>query len=184
MEKLGAHKVAGKLRGGKGSNFEAGTRVPFLVRWTGQIKPGVSNALVSQIDLLASFASFTGSKLADSDAPDSRCHRGAPRQGDNWATIARATVDRALARDRSWKYIEPSQGPAITANANIGTGNDPNGQLYDLGSDPGERQNLAAKYPERVREMAARLARSRARAGAGRKRCRGRNRSHSDVTSS
>ena len=66
-------------------------------------------------------------------------------------------------RDGNWKYIEPSQGPAVTANTNIETGNDPNGQLYDLGSDLGERQNLAAKYPERMREMAARLAEIRSK---------------------
>ena len=59
--------------------------------------------------------------------------------------------------------IEPSQGPAITVNTNIETGNDPNGQLYDLGSDPGERQNLAATYPERMREMAAQLAEIRSK---------------------
>jgi arylsulfatase A-like enzyme len=158
VEKLGAHKPAGPLRGGKGSNFEGGTRVPFLVRWTGQIKPGVSNALVSQIDLLASFASFTGYKLADADGPDSfdimAALLGKTTTGRQ-SLVQQSTV--LSFRDGNWKYIEPSQGPSVTANTNIETGNDPNGQLYDLGSDPGERQNLAVKYPERMREMAARL---------------------------
>jgi arylsulfatase A-like enzyme len=168
VEKLGAHKVAGPLRGGKGSNFEGGTRVPFLVRWTGQIKPGVSSALVSQIDLLASFASFTGYTLADADAPDSFDVMA--------ALLGKATTGRQSLvqqstvlsfRDGNWKYIEPSQGPAVTANTNIETGNDPKGLLYDLNSDPGERQNLAAKYPERMREMAARLAEIKSQGRAG-----------------
>ena len=164
VEKLGAHKPAGPLRGGKGSNFEGGTRVPFLVRWTGQIKPGVSSALVSQIDLLASFASFTGYKLADADAPDSfdvmAALLGKTTTGRQ-SLVQQSTV--LSLRDGNWKYIEPSQGPAVTANTNIETGNDPNGQLYDLGSDLGERQNLAAKQPERMREMAARLAEIRSK---------------------
>ena len=41
VEKLGDHKPAGPLRGGKYSTFEGGTRVPFIVRWPGEMKPGV-----------------------------------------------------------------------------------------------------------------------------------------------
>lgn len=44
---------------------EAGTRVPFLVRWPARVKPGVSDALVCQADFPASFAALTGQKLAD-----------------------------------------------------------------------------------------------------------------------
>ena len=130
----------------------------------GPITPGVLSALVSQIDLLASLASFTGQKLADADAPDS--FDVMP------ALLGKTTTGRGIVVKQStalslatgiWKYIEPSQGPAVTANTNIETGNDPNGQLYDLGSDLGERQNLAAKYPKRMREMAARLAEIRSK---------------------
>ena len=42
MGLLGGHKPAGRLRGGKYSAFEAGTRIPFIVRWPGQVDPGVS----------------------------------------------------------------------------------------------------------------------------------------------
>ena len=72
VAKLGSHRPAGPFRGGKYSNFEGGTRVPFLVRWPGRVKRGVSDALMSQVDLLASFAAFTGQKLAPTDAPDSQ----------------------------------------------------------------------------------------------------------------
>ncbi len=63
VEKLGDHKPAGPYRGGKYSNFEGGTRVPFIVRWPGHVSAGTSNALVCQIDLLASFAKLTGQAL-------------------------------------------------------------------------------------------------------------------------
>jgi arylsulfatase A-like enzyme len=156
--KLGAHKPAGPLRGGKGSNFEGGTRVPFIVRWPGQVKPGLSGALVSQIDLLASMAALTGQKLADADAPDSFDVLAALVGRD--ATGRDHLVQQASVlslRQGAWKYIEPSQGPRMNTNTNTETGNDPAGQLYDLSRDLGERENVAAAQPERMRAMAAKL---------------------------
>jgi arylsulfatase A-like enzyme len=61
VEKLGDHEPWGEFRGGKYSAFEAGTRVPMIVKWPGRVEEGsVSPALFSQVDMLASFASFTG----------------------------------------------------------------------------------------------------------------------------
>ena len=71
VTKLDGHRPAGPMRGGKYSAFEGGTRVPFVVRWPGRVKPGVSAALVCQIDLLASLSALVGAKLGDGDAPDS-----------------------------------------------------------------------------------------------------------------
>lgn len=65
VEMLGGHKPAADMRGGKYSLFEAGTRVPFFVFWKNHISPVVSDALVSQLDLLASFAD-----LIDADIPE------------------------------------------------------------------------------------------------------------------
>ena len=158
VEKLGQHKPAGPLRGGKYSNFEAGTRVPFIVRWPGQVKRGVSNALVSQIDFLASFAAFTKQNLAQADAPDSYNVMSALFGKDK--TGREHLVEQASVlslRVGNWKYIEPGRGPKIIANTNTETGNDPNGQLYDLASDMGETRNLAAQHPDKVKEMTARL---------------------------
>jgi len=47
VEKLGEHTPAGRLRGGKYSLFEAGTRVPFITYWKGKTKPQVSDEIVS-----------------------------------------------------------------------------------------------------------------------------------------
>ena len=44
--------------------------MPFIVRWPAQVKPGTSDALVSQVDFLASFASFLKQPLAAGDGPD------------------------------------------------------------------------------------------------------------------
>ncbi|MGH9769490.1 MAG: sulfatase family protein [Blastocatellia bacterium] len=158
VEKLGAHKPAGRLRGGKGSNFEAGTRVPFIVRWPGRVKPGVSGALVSQIDLLASFAALTKQKLGDADAPDS--FDLAPALLGKSKAGREHLVEQAGAlslRSGTWKYIEPSDRPKLNRNTNTEMGNDPAGQLYNLADDLGETSNLVTKHPDKVKEMAARL---------------------------
>ncbi len=52
VEKLGSHRPNGAIRGGKGSKFEGGTRVPFIAHWPARIKPAVSPALIGQLDLL------------------------------------------------------------------------------------------------------------------------------------
>jgi arylsulfatase A-like enzyme len=60
-----------------------------------------------------------------------------------------------------WKYIEPNEGPRVNVSTNTEMGNDPQPQLYYLKDDLGEKNNVAAQYPERVREMASLLQRIR-----------------------
>lgn len=71
VEKLGKHKPAGPLRGGKGSVYEGGTRTPFIAHWPGMINSGSSDEIVCTIDLAASFASLVGQSLDDSACQDS-----------------------------------------------------------------------------------------------------------------
>jgi arylsulfatase A-like enzyme len=158
VELLDGHRPAGPLRGGKYSAFDAGTRVPFLVRWPARVKAGTSDALVCQIDLSASLAALTGQKLGDMDAPDSFDVLGPllgaqPTGRDH--LVEHAGVLSLLQGD--WKYIEPGKGPRRNVSTNTELGNDPQPQLYDLRHDLGERNNLAAEHPQRVQDMAARL---------------------------
>jgi arylsulfatase A-like enzyme len=158
VEKLADHKPAGAFRGGKYSNFEAGTRVPFLVRWPGRVRPGVSDALVSQVDLMASFAALLETPLHDPRARDSENTLPALLgTSPNGRSVLVEQAGSQSLRQGLWKYIAPSKGPAINKNTNTELGNAPEAQLYDLASDPGERTNLATKQPERVRELAALL---------------------------
>ena len=162
VAKLGAHKPAGALRGGKYSNFEAGTRVPFIVRWPGQVKSGTSPALICQIDLLASLASLLKQPLAAQDAPDSFDVLKALLGRDKIGRTALIEQAGALSlRQGAWKYIEPSQGQPFDRFTNTETGNDTVPQLYDLSKDLGERTNVAAQNAERVQAMAAELQRLR-----------------------
>jgi arylsulfatase A-like enzyme len=164
VEKLGDHRPAGPWRGGKYSNFEGGTRVPFFLRWPERVKQGAqSAALVSQIDLFASFASLTGAGLDESDAPDSfdilPALLGESGKGREHLVEHAGALSLIIGR---WKYVAPGKGPKINADTKTELGNDPEPQLYDLDRDPGERVNLAGRQPERVRAMAQRLEQIRA----------------------
>ena len=53
-----------------------------------------------------------------------------------------------------WKYIEPSDAPAIEFWTKIELGNDQQPQLYDLSSDPSEKTNVAKQHPDIVKELA------------------------------
>jgi arylsulfatase A-like enzyme len=162
VEKLDGHTPAGPLRGGKYSAFDAGTRVPFIVRWPGKVKPGQSEALLCQIDLLASLAAFTGQELSRDAGPDSfnvlDALLGRSQTGRDHLVEHAGTLSLIQGR---WKYIEPGRGPKVNRNVNIELGNDPRPQLYDLSNDLGERHNRAEAQPERVKAMAVLLKRIR-----------------------
>jgi arylsulfatase A-like enzyme len=158
VERLGDHRPAGELRGGKYSAFDGGTRVPFLVRWPGHVKPGVSDAMVSQVDLLASLASFTNQKLPEDAAPDSfdvmPALLGKTKEGRKHI-VEYANALSLIVGD--WKVIQPHGGAKKNVTGNE-TGNDPQPQLFDLKNDIGEKVNVAAEHPEKVKEMLAMLA--------------------------
>jgi arylsulfatase A-like enzyme len=158
VELLDGHRPSGPLRGGKYSAFDAGTRVPFIVRWPRRVKAGVSEALVCQIDLSASMAALTGQMLASENGPDS-FDVSAAMVGDARAgrehLVEHAGVLSLIRGD--WKYIEPGRGPKVNANTNTELGNDPQPQLYNLKDDLGEKHNVAAERPDLVEEMAGLL---------------------------
>ncbi|GAB3935529.1 sulfatase family protein [Larkinella terrae] len=157
VAKLGGHKPAGPLRGGKYSAFDAGTRVPFIVRWPGKVKPGTSDALLSQVDLLASLAVLTGQKLAKIDATDSfntlDALLGKDKKGRDYV-IEQALNNTLSVVKGNWKYIEPSNGPAVQKNTNTELGNNAQPQLYNLESDLGETRNVAEQNPQVIAELA------------------------------
>jgi arylsulfatase A-like enzyme len=159
VETNNGHLHNGPLRAGKGSPYEGGTRVPFIVRWPGHIKPGVSEALVCHVDMLATVAALTGQKLAEAAGPDSfnvlpallgekldkPCRDHLVEHGNTLAL-----------RKGSWKLI-----PGNAAGAANKKGNGSGDQLYNLAEDIGETNNVAAAHPDLVKEMTALLQRIR-----------------------
>ncbi len=150
--KVGSHTQAGPLRGGKYSLFEAGTRVPFITYWKGQIKPLVSDAMVSQVDLLSSLASLTGSQLRSEDGVELLSEFMGQEDQGRTNLILEAT-SRTAFRQGDWVMIPPFDGPAIAKNVNIELGNADEYQLYNLKDDLGEQHNLAESNKEKLEEM-------------------------------
>lgn len=163
-EKLGGHRPAGPLRGGKYSIFEGGTRVPFVVRWPGRVKPGVSEALVGQVDLVATLAALTGQAVDAPSAPDSQnvlpALLGDSRVGRS--TLVEHSGGLAM-REGSWKFIPKRPGVKRAPFTDTETGNHPEVQLYDLSSDLGETQNIAQEHPDKVARLQSLLEAEKAR---------------------
>lgn len=152
VEKLGDHTPAGPFRGGKYSLYEAGTRVPFVTYWKGIIHPGISDALVTQIDLLASLAALVGSEEIGPDSQNLlEVFMGKSQKGRD-SFVLEAYTKTAL-RAGDWVMIPPYPGPAVEKNVNIEMGNSPDYQLYNLKEDPGQKTNLAQSNPEKLEEM-------------------------------
>ncbi len=152
VEKIGDHKPAGPLRGGKYSLYEAGTRVPFMVYWEGKIEHGVSDALVCQVDLLSTLAELVGSeeKGMDSEAllP---VFMGNSNNGREDLIIEATT--RTAYRKGDYILIPPYKGPAKNKQVNIELGNSPEFQLYRLSDDTGQQKNLAEEEPQVLETM-------------------------------
>ncbi|GEP94240.1 sulfatase family protein [Chitinophaga cymbidii] len=153
----GAHNPSGIFRGGKYSAFEAGTRVPTITYWPGTIQPGVSDALCSHVDIMASLAALTGQKTA---APDSRnaldVLLGKSKQGREYLLEESYTLSL---RKGEWKYIAPQEKatPDWLQNKKIENGLKPHAQLYNLKDDPREAKDLAEQHPEIVQALKAEL---------------------------
>jgi len=156
VELLDGHAPTGPLRGGKYSAFEGGTRVPFIVNWPGVVEPGRSEAMMSQVDFLASFAALLGVEVADGAGPDSRNMLDAllGRAGAGRDHLVEHSVHGTLSLvSGDWKYIEPSDAPSYAKNTDIELGNDTVPQLYNLSEDLGEQHNLAGENPDKLQEM-------------------------------
>ena len=152
--KLGADNFdsSGPLRGIKRDMYEGGIRVPFLARWTGRIKPGTSNQVFASWDLLPTFAELIGQAApkgldgisvlpalmgtGPSPSPDRHLYWEFHERGFQQAV-----------RWRDWKAVRDGlQGPV---------------EIYDLATDPSEKNNLAAKEPEIAQRMTKLLDTSR-----------------------
>ena len=154
VTKLGEHTPSGSLRGGKYSLFDAGAHIPFIVRWTNKIKPAISDALVSQHDLLASLASLLGQEIEkNSDSLNLMDTLLGKSDKGRKSLIVQALGGRTAYREDNWMLIPPYWGDEKLAKENIETGACSCYQLYELKTDPEQTANLADKYPEKTKAM-------------------------------
>jgi arylsulfatase A-like enzyme len=164
------HNPSAQFRGNKSDIFEGGHRVPFIVRWPQRVAAGSrSDALIVHNDFMATVAQIIDYKLPDEAAEDSismlHAMLGQPVGDAASATAARTTlvnhsVNGTFAlRDGSWKLIlGPSSGGWSTPKPGSDKAKTlPKVQLYNLATDIGEQNNLAAKHPDRVANMRSQL---------------------------
>ena len=156
------HDSTGGFRGMKGSSWEAGHRMPFIVRWPGKTKAGSTSAqTICFTDVLATFAALVARPLPDDAGPDS--FNFLPvllgQRSEREPVRPHLVVNQSL-RSGPWKWIEgrerlqwakPDSGTYPAKDA-------PPGQLYHLADDPHETKDLAATRPEIVAELKATLA--------------------------
>ncbi|MEP4076464.1 sulfatase [Haloferula sp.] len=149
------------LREGKGTTFEGGQRVPFLISWPGKIPEGArSDELTSSIDLLPTIASLTGKPLSPPKKIDGldfskTLTDGKKSPRNEFLHYASAGKLEGI-RQGDWKLLvknpkgKMSKGAkTLTAKAQI--------QLYNLGKDISESNNLAAEHPEKVAMLTKRM---------------------------
>ncbi len=163
------HDCAGGLRGMKGDAWEAGHRMPMIVRWQDKIVAGSqSDQLIAFTDWLATLAELIGMSLPPGAGPDSESFlptllTDQPAGRDQW--VMKSARGSMVVRDGDWKWIDRAGSGGFTPSTEGGGRRGPNPatettQLYDLSVDPGEQHNLAQEQPERVAAMRAILAKS------------------------
>ena len=155
------HRANAYWRGQKADIFEAGHRVPFIVKWPGQAQPEkTSDSLVCLTDVFATLAEIVGRPLKDYEAEDSFSFLAALSggRGAREAVVHHSASGMFALRQRNLKYIEGLGSGGFTKPQTVEPGPDePPGRLYDLATDPRETNNLYGKRPDDVAQLSALL---------------------------
>ncbi|MFO7901041.1 MAG: sulfatase family protein [Planctomycetota bacterium] len=163
------HDSAGGWRGMKADAWEAGHRMPFIVRWPGTVKPGsTTHHTICFTDVLATLAEIVGADLPDGQATDSfsflkvlqgKQPEDKPIRGPVVIPSARGLM---TVRSGSWKLIAGRGSGGFSKPRRVKPEpGEPPGQLYNLGDDPSETENLYQQRPDVVRRLEEELARIR-----------------------
>lgn len=161
MEAQG-HFSSGPHRGYKSDAWDGGHRIPCVARWPGVISPGTEcDALVCLSDLMATCADILGEDLPDNAGEDSVSMMPLFKDGAQSCrtTVVHHSIDGKFAiRDGRWKLVLcPGSGGWTHKDAAAAEAGLPLVQLYDMQVDSGEKHNLYAERPDKVKELIALL---------------------------
>lgn len=160
VDRLG-HDSSPGLRGMKGDAWEAGHRMPFIVRWPGKVEAGtLSRQTVCFTDIMATMAGISGAILPDGAGPDSYSFLpallGSQSQSQEVRppVVMRSASGAMVIRSGNWKLIDQLGSGGFSAPQRITPEpGGPKGQLYNLATDPGELKNLYLHEPEIVKML-------------------------------
>lgn len=163
----------GKLRAAKGTLYEGGVRVSAFATWPGKIKPGILiQEPLHMVDWFPTLLKLAGAKPEQKHAPDGLdiwpvLTAGAKSPHD--AILLNTAPGRGAIRMGDWKLVvggnladsdaasaavdAPKKGKQARAAAGAGG----HIELFNLTEDISEKNNLADKHPEKVKELRARL---------------------------
>jgi arylsulfatase A len=162
------HWSAEPFRGLKRDIYEGGHHVPFVVKWPGVVTPGsTSDALVSQIDIMATLAAMLGQKLPDGAAEDAfdflPILKAKAKTSARTAHVHNTKKDHYAIRDGDYVLVDSPNGYISKRDKEWEKRREyspPGGekvQLFNLANDPAQKVNLADKEPDRVKAMRALL---------------------------
>ena len=157
------------LRGGKGSTWEGGVRVPTIAWWPGKIAPGsVCDAVAGTIDLLPTAVALAGGTVPAQPVIDGRDLSpllfGKTKESQREAHYYFAGYNIQAVRQGPWKLAIAAQPRSMGQNTDPdASGNAP--RLYNLDQEIGEQTNLAAKHPEVVAKLQSLAAKMTAEIG-------------------
>jgi arylsulfatase A-like enzyme len=149
---------AGELRGGKVTTYEGGIRVPFIAYWPKTIPKGkVCNKHITSFDILPTIGALTHAKIPKdrvldgldiSDILKGKTNKDLKRE---FFMTSHFNYKDYMIRVGDWKYRKGTATDIPNKKAPLEV------QLFNLKKDPNERNNLADKHPEKVKEMAEKL---------------------------
>ncbi|WP_158230940.1 sulfatase family protein [Rhodopirellula bahusiensis] len=156
------HLINGPLRGQKTTVYEGGHRIPFIARWPKMIKAGsTSDEMIALTDMLATFSDYFEFELPDDagedsfsvltallDVPSSRPRRNV-LVNDSFSSLFSI-------RQGPWKLILGQDGGGAGELPHLDA-EQPAVQLYHLGRDIAEKDNLSKLHPDRVAQLTALL---------------------------
>lgn len=144
-ELVGDHKPAGPYRGWKTTLYTGGTCIPFLVRWPAVVDKGVSDAMVCQMDLLASLAALTGQSYRERTDSQNTLQAFLGKSDKGRSELVLEGMFDYCFREGDWVMIPPYPGDCDVY------------QLYNVKDDPGETRNFASENPRQLRRMMMRF---------------------------